>query len=245
MKFFRTNKNNKAEFIEGMKNGIPIGLGYFAVSFSLGIAARNAGLSAFQAFLASFLCTASAGEYAGFTMIAASASYIETAVMTFVVNARYILMSCALGQHLAPKTGLLHRLLIGYDVTDELFGIYVARPGYFNPFYAYGAVLTSTPFWSVGTMLGAIMGNLLPLRLVSALSVSLYGMFIAVIIPPARKDKIIAGLIAVCFAASYASEHIPAIAGISGGTRSILLTVGISAAAAVLFPKNQEGAENE
>ena len=116
-----------------MLDGIPIGLGYLAVSFSLGIAAKNAGLSPAQSFLASMLCNASAGEYAGFTLIAAGAAYLELAIMTLIVNARYLLMSCAMSQRMAPGTPLYHRLFMAFDITYELFGIAIARPGYLNP----------------------------------------------------------------------------------------------------------------
>lgn len=225
---------------DGMRDGIPIGLGYFAVSFSLGIAAKNAGLTPFQGFLASLLCNASAGEYAGFTLIAAGATYLELAIVTLIANARYLLMSCAMSQRLDPDMPGFHRPLMAFHITDELFGIAIARPGCLNPFYSYGAVLVAAPCWAIGTALGAIAGGLLPLRLVSAFSVALYGMFLAVIIPAARQSKVIAGLIALCFAASYGAAHLPVVSRISGGTRTIILTVVLSAAAALLFPKNTE-----
>ena len=225
---------------DGMRDGVPIGLGYFAVSFSLGIAAKNAGLTPFQGFLASLLCNASAGEYAGFTLIAAGATYLELAVVTLIANARYLLMSCAMSQRLEPAMPGFHRPLMAFHITDELFGIAIARPGCLNPFYSYGAVLVAAPCWAVGTALGAIAGGLLPLRLVSAFSVALYGMFLAVIIPAARQSKVIAGLIVLCFGASYGAAHLPAVSQVSGGTRTIILTVVLSAAAALLFPQNTE-----
>ena len=217
---------NRKIFCEGMRDGIPIALGYLAVSFSLGIAARNAGLTAFQGFLASLLNNASAGEYAAFTLIAA--------------NARYLLMSCALTQRFAPGTPFFHRLIIAYDVTDELFGITIARSGYLNPFYTYGAIVLAAPAWSVGTALGIMAGNVLPLRVVSALSVALYGMFLAIIIPPARKDKVVAALVAISFALSFAGSYLPVVSSMSSGTRTIILTVVISSAAAILFPRKTE-----
>ena len=113
----------------GMRDGIPVGLGYLAVAFSLGIAARNAGLNAFQGFLVSLLNNASAGEYAGFTTIAADATYLEIAIVTLIANARYLLMSCSLSQKFAPGTPMRHRLLVGYDVTDELFGLAISYDG--------------------------------------------------------------------------------------------------------------------
>ncbi len=235
------NEYRKSALRAGIHDGIPIGLGYFAVSFALGIAARGAGLNAFQSFLASLLCNASAGEYAAFTLIAADATYIELALMTLVANARYLLMSCALSQR-AAGVNLPHRMLIGFDVTDELFAVTIARPGKLEPFYFYGAMLMALPGWSVGTALGNIAGNLLPARLTSALGVALYGMFLAVIIPPAKKDKILAGLVVFCFAASYALSRLPIVSAIPEGTRILILTVVIASAAALLFPRRDEEA---
>ena len=121
--------SRKQWFARGLKAGVPIGLGYLAVAFTLGIAARSAGLTAFQATLTSFLINASAGEFVGFTLIGAGASYLEVAVMEAVANARYLLMSFSLSQKLHPKTGLLHRLVIGWYVTDEVFGVSISAPG--------------------------------------------------------------------------------------------------------------------
>ncbi|MBQ6293247.1 MAG: AzlC family ABC transporter permease [Lachnospiraceae bacterium] len=223
-------------FAQGVRDGIPIALGYFAVAFSLGIAARNAGLMPMEGFLASFLCSASAGEHALFTLIAAGAGYMETALVSLVTNARYFLMSCALSQKFAPETPLLHRVLIGTKVTDELFGLNIARPRTVQPAYSYGAMLLPVLFWAAGTASGIRMGTLLSPRIVSALSVALYGMFLAVIIPPARKSAPIAVCVAAGFLFSLAAQAVPLIAGLSEGTRTILLTVGIASAAALLFP---------
>ena len=234
---------SRRAFCDGMRDGFPIALGYFAVAFSLGIAARHAGFTPMQGFWASLLNNASAGEYAAFTLIAAKATYWEVAVITLIANARYLLMSCALAQRFAPGTPFWHRLVIGYDVTDELFGITIARPGHLNPYYTYGAILLAAPGWAVGTALGIMAGNALPLRVVSALSVALYGMFLAIIIPPARKNRIIAGLVALSFALSLACNYLPGISAMSDGTRTILLTVVISATAAVLFPVKDQLAE--
>lgn len=223
-------------FTEGMRDGVPIALGYFAVSFSLGIAARHAGFTPLQGFLASLFNNASAGEYAAFSLIASGATLAEVAIITLIANARYLLMSCALAQRFAPGTPFFHRLLIGYDVTDELFGITISRPGALNPYYTYGAILLAAPAWAMGTALGIMAGNLLPLRVVSALSVALYGMFLAIIIPPARQNRVVAALVLLSFAVSYACGVLPGIRALSEGTRTILLTVLLSAGAAVLFP---------
>ena len=229
-------ETNRSEFIQGLRDGLPIGLGYFAVAFTLGIAARRAGLTAFQAGLASFLTNASAGEAAGFTVIAEGGSYLTMAIMILVANARYLLMSTALTQKLRPETGLLNRMIIGFDVTDEIFGVSIARPGWLCPFYSYGVFILPLIGWSSGTYLGVMMGNLLPANLVSALSVGLYGMFIAIIIPPARKNRVIAVLVVLSMALSFACSRLPGISALSGGTRIILLTVVIAAAAALIRP---------
>ena len=210
------------------------------VAFTLGIAAKNAGFSAVQAMVASFTNNASAGEYAAFTLVAAGAGYWEVAVMTLVANARYLLMSCALSQKLAPGGALRHRLILAFDLTDEIFGISMARPGYLNPWYTYGAMAVAMPGWAIGTFLGVEMGNVLPLRAASALSVGLYGMFLATIIPPARKSRVVAGVVGVSFLLSLLVSYLPLLSGISSGVKTIVLTVSISLLAAVLFPVKEE-----
>lgn len=223
-------------FLQGMRDGIPIGLGYFAVAFSLGIVAQSAGLNAVQGFIASFFNVASAGEYALFTSIQAGVTYAEVAIITLVVNARYLLMSCALSQKFDPATPFIHRFFVGFGVTDEIFGITIARQGYIEPLYNYGAIFVSVPLWSIGTSLGIIAGNFLPARIVSALSVALYGMFLAIIIPPAKKNLIIAIAVIVSFISSYVCGILPIIRELSGGTRTIILTILISSIIAIIKP---------
>ncbi|MBR6259217.1 MAG: AzlC family ABC transporter permease [Oscillospiraceae bacterium] len=229
-------KSKRVVFIEGIMAGIPIGLGYFAVSFSLGIAAKNAGMTAFQGFLMSLLGHASAGEYAAITIIASAGAYLEMALMTLIANARYMLMSFAMSQRMKPDINPIHRFLMGYFITDELFAATISRPGYLSPVFMYGAICVASPCWAVGTGVGVLAGQLLPASVVSALSVALYGMFLAVIIPAAKKDKIVAGLILFSFAASWAAGVLPGISSLSEGTRIYILTIVISAAAALCFP---------
>lgn len=225
----------KSQFLEGFIAGIPIGLGYFAVAFSLGIVAKNANLTPVQGFIASFFNVASAGEYALFTSIQNSVSFLEVAIITLVVNARYLLMSCALSQRFDESTSFVHRFFVGFGVTDELFGIAISRENY-KPIFSYGAFLVAIPLWSLGTALGIMAGNHLPARIVSALSVALYGMFIAIIVPPARKDFVIKIAVLVSFALSFAFSVLPVIKDLSSGTRTIILTVVISASLAILKP---------
>ena len=222
---------------KGIHNGMPIALGYLAVSFTLGIAAKNAGLTALQAALASITCHASAGEFA-------LAAYTEIAVMELIINARYFLMSCALSQKLDNKMPFFHRLIMGLFVTDEIFGLTVSVPEKLNPAYMYGMVLVASPAWVLGTYFGVLFGNILPANIVSALSVGLYGMFIAIIIPPARKNHIIAGVVAISMIISCIFSYAPVINSISSGTRIIILTVIISLVAAILFPVKEENARS-
>ena len=212
----------RRDFLAGVRDGVPIGLGYLAVAFSLGIAARSAGLNAFQGFLISLLNNASAGEYAAFTVIAADSGFVEMALITLITNARYLLMSCSLSQKFSPDTPLYHRLLVGYDVTDELFGI-----------------------WAIGTALGVTAGSILPARVVSALSVALFGMFLAIIIPPSKKNPVVLGCVCVSFAASWLCSVLPLTSALSESTRTILLTILIASAAAALFPVKDEPEEKE
>ena len=227
---------------EGLRDGVPIALGYLAVSFSLGIAARKVGLDAVQGFFASLFNNASAGEYAGFAVIGAGGSLLEMAVVMLVANARYLLMSCSMAQRFSPDTPLVHRVLVGFDLTDELFGIAIARPGEADPYYSYGAMVVALPGWAFGGMAGVIAGSVLPERVVSALSVALFGMFLAIIIPPARKNRVVGGLVLAGFATSALFAWAPLLSGLSEGVRTIILTVALSAVAAALFPVDEKDA---
>lgn len=231
-------------FRSGMRDGFPIGMGYFAVSFSLGIAAERVGVTALQGFFLSLLNNASAGEYAGITAIGSDASYWAVALLILIANARYLLMSCALSQRVSPELPLRHRLLLGFDITDEIFGLAVASPAPVPPIYMYGAFSTTIPFWAIGTVLGIVAGELLPPSVVGALSAAIYGMFIAIIVPPCKTNKVIFGLVLVSFAASVFFSVLPGVSALSESLRVIILTVVISAAAAVLFPvKDTEESE--
>lgn len=225
------------KFKLGLKDGIPIGLGYFAVAFSLGIVASNAGMSALQGFVTSLLVNASAGESAGFTAIKESVPYIQMILVTIVSNARYILMSFALSQKINPKEKLIHRLLLGFYLTDEFFGLAISQDGYADPKYSYGAIAFAAPCWAIGTALGVIMGNILPISIVSALSVALYGMFLAIIIPPAKKDKVVALLIIISFMSSYILNRF---SDLSTSVITIVLTLFISLLGAIMFPRDED-----
>lgn len=229
-----------AVFAKGFRDGLPIGMGYLAVSFSLGIAFSRAGFTPAQSFITSLLCNASAGEYAGVSLVGVQATYVEVALMTLIANLRYLLMSLAFSQRFRPGESMLAKSILAFDLSDELFAIQIAREGYLDPVYGYGAILAAWPFWAIGTAIGCMTGEVLPVNLVSALSVALFGMFIAVIIPPIRTNRKLGGIVAVSFALSAAGTYLPVFSQISSGIRTIVLSLIICAGAALLFPRKEE-----
>ena len=235
----RLDTSRRSVFMAGVHDGVPIALGYFVVAFTLGILAKTAGLTPWQGFVTSAVNIASAGEYAGFTVIA-QAPYLEIAVLTLVANARYFLMAAALTQRFAPETSLLHRLAVSFGVTDEIFGITVARGGALNPCYNYGAMAISVPAWAAGTSAGILAGGILPAAVVSALSVALYGMFVWVVLPAAKQSRPIGGMVLASCVLSLAATYAPVTSELSGGTRTILLTLLIAGVGAALCPIDTE-----
>ena len=223
-------------FLRGLRDGIPICMGYFAVSFALGITARGIGMNALQAGLMSMGMVASAGEFAAIVLIASNAGVFEMITTCIVVNMRYFLMSCSLSQKLSPDLPFYHRFLLPYCITDEIFGLSSAVPGYLQPFYTYAITIVSVAGWSGGTVLGVLVGNILPQAAVNALSVSLYGMFLAIIIPPAKENPFIGGLVAVSMAVSWLFGVLPLTSGISSGFKVIILTLLLAGAAAAIKP---------
>lgn len=228
-------------FVRGMRDGIPICLGYFAVSFALGIAGRGVGMNAVQAFVMSLTMVASAGQFAAITLIGAGAGIIEMITTTVVVNLRYLLMSCSLTQKLSPETKLLHRLALSYCMTDEIFGLSISVDGFLRPVYTYGITVISVSGWCLGTVLGVVAGNILPALVTNALGVAMYGMFLAIIIPPAKENHFLGALVAVSMAASGLFSILPYLRAISSGFRVIILTILIAGIAAVIHPMEESG----
>lgn len=179
------------------------------------------------------MINASAGESAGFVAIKENVPYIQIILVTIVSNARYLLMSFALSQKINPKEKLIHRFLLGFYITDEFFGLAISQDDYIKPEYSYGAIIFAAPCWALGTMLGIIMGNVLPTNIVSALSVALYGMFLAIIIPPAKKNNHIALLIVISFITSYLLSRLT---NLSSSIITICATIIISSLGAIIFP---------
>lgn len=238
-------KGNGFWYKKGLRDGIPIAMGYFAVAFTLGITAKNIGMTPMQAAVSSMLLHASAGQFAAMTVISSGAGYLEMVITTLIVNLRYLLMSCALSQKAGSSMKLRHRLILSYYITDEIFGIAVSVEGSLNPFYNYGAATVAGPGWTIGTFLGALFGAVLPDRLSRAFGMALYGMFIAIIIPPARKNKVIRGVVITSMAASFVFSCLPVIKEISSGFRMIILTFLIAGFAAWKYPVKEEAEKGE
>ncbi len=233
----RSNPSDAAaNFRDGVRDGIPIALGYIAVSFAFGIQAVAAGLSVPEATLISLTNVTSAGQFAGLSVIAAGGSYLEMAGVQFIINLRYMLMSTALSQKVDPALPTLKRMGIAFGVTDEIFGVSVVRPGILSPSFSAGAIIVAVSGWVLGTFLGAFSGEILPDNLISALGVALYGMFIAIVVPVMKDDKkvLTAGLLSMICSAVFTFS--PGLKEISSGTRIIIVTVLVSLVAAALFP---------
>lgn len=231
---------NKKEFKEGMRDGIPIALGYLAVSFTFGMMAVKDHIGILQAVIISLTNVTSAGQFAGLDIIVAGGSLIEMALTQLIINLRYSLMSISLSQKLQKGTGTGKRLLLAYSVTDEIFGVSAARKGKLNIFYSYGAIAVAVPGWVLGTALGAISGSIMPAFLMSAFSVAIYGMFLAIIIPPAKENKAVLGVVLAAMALASAFAYVPGMKKISSGFAIIIVTLIVSAIAAILHPHVEE-----
>lgn len=232
-----------SHFKYGIKDGVPICLGYFAVSFAFGMVAKEMGLSVFQAVLLSITNVTSAGQFGGLNLIAASASYYEVICTQVILNLRYCLMSCSLSQKLESSAGLGHRLLVAYGVTDEIFGVSVCKEGKVSPYYSYGLIMISISGWTLGTFLGVVSGKFLPASISSALGIALYGMFLAIIIPPSKTNKVVCGVVISSMVGSLLFSVLPYLKEISFGFRIIILTLIIAGIAAWLFPVDEKKKE--
>lgn len=219
----------RSDFLKGMTHGIPIALGYISVSFGFGIAAVRAGLSIAAAVGISASNLTSAGQAAGVEIIAAGGTLIELALSQLVINLRYSLMGLSLSQKLDDSFTVPHRLLASFGITDEIFAVAAAQPGKLKPSYMYGLILISALGWTGGTLLGAAAGQALPQMFTSAMGILLYGMFIAIIIPPSRKSRSVFGAVLVAALISLLFKFV--FTKISVG---FAIIISASAAAAVM-----------
>ena len=227
-------------FKKGIKDGIPIGLGYLAVSFTFGMMSVSSGLSIWQAVLISLTNLTSAGQFAGLDIIVAGGSYWEMALTQLVINLRYCLMSFSLSQKMRRDEPWAHRYLVAFGITDEIFGVSASQEGKVSAFYNYGAMCMAIPGWTLGTLLGAISGSLLPDFIMSALGVAIYGMFLAVIIPPAKKNKAVLLVVVAAMAVSTLFAVVPGLNKVSSGFVIIITTLVTAGGAAYLCPMKED-----
>ena len=227
-------------FIDGVIGGIPICLGYLSVSFGFGIMAVGHGLSVFEATMISLTNLTSAGQAAGVEVIASGGSLIEMALVQLTINLRYALMALSLSQKLEEGFGLPRRMVCAYGITDEIFGVCAAREGRLRPAFMYGIILISTVGWVLGTLLGAAAGSIMPGSVTAALGILLYGMFLALIVPPAKKEKSILLVVIGAAVLSIICRYL--IPGLSSGFAVMICGAAASAAGAILFPR-EEAAE--
>lgn len=228
------------DYRRGLLHGLPIALGYISVSFAFGIQATSLGLSPLQATLISLTNMTSAGQLAGLQLMAAGAPLMEMALTQLTINLRYALMSLSLSQKLDSTMDTLNRLLLSFGNTDEVFAVASQQPGKIGRAYLYG--LTNGPWlgWTLGTLLGALAGSVLPEAVTNALGIAIYGMFIAIVLPPFRRQKEVRAVVIVAVALSCLMTLLPALNFISDGFRIILCAIVASALGAWLMPQPEE-----
>lgn len=223
-------------FKTGLKDGIPIGLGYLSVSFTFGIMAASYGIPFGYTLLISMTNLTSAGQLAGIGIIHAGGGYAEMALTQLIINLRYALMSLSLSQKLDQKFNLFHRLAVSFGITDEIFAVAAAKDGDVSPKYMYGLITIPYIGWAAGTALGSLAGSLLPEILRNALGIALYGMFVAIVVPPAKKRPKLLAVIAIAVGLSCLIRYLPALSFISDGFSIIICTIVAATVGAILFP---------
>ena len=227
-------------FKKGMRDGIPVMLGYFTVSFAFGIQAAGCGITSLQAALLSLMNVTSAGQLASLTVIAAGGSYLSLMIQQAVVNIRYLLMSASLSQHVAPDLPVRPRMMMAYGLSDEIFALSAMYPMPLNPVYTYGLIACAVPGWVAGTFLGAAMGQILPARIISALGLAIYGMFLAIIIPDAKTSRPILAAVLAAMGGSILFRYCPGLNAIPESYRLVIVTLAVGFAVAVLAPVEDE-----
>ena len=217
-----------------MKDGVPIALGYFAVSFTFGMMAVAGGLRIWQAVLISLTNLTSAGQFAGGSMW-------EMAMTQLIINLRYCLMSFSLSQKFRREESGILKYIAAFGITDEIFGISAAQEGKVSVFYNYGAMCVAIPGWTLGTLAGGISGSLLPDFMLSALSVAIYGLFLAIIIPPSKKSRPVLGVVVASMAVSTVFAVTPVLKQVSSGFMIIITTLLVAGLAAYFCPLEEKG----
>lgn len=232
------------DFKNGVRKGLPICLGYFSVSFTFGLLAVNGGLPVWMALLISVTNLTGAGQFAAVNLMIQGTTYIEIALTTLIINLRYTLMSISLSQKIKPEESTKHRLLIGYGITDEVFSVASLQPGMVTFPFMMGLISISCVGWFGGTLLGALICSALPEILSSAMGIAIYGMFIAIVIPPLKRSRPILLIVLFAIAINLIFYYVPVFHVISTGFRVIITSLIAAGIGAALFPE-KEGMEND
>ncbi len=225
-------------FRRGLRDGVPIALGYLSVSFTFGITAVGMGIPPLAAILISMTNLTSAGQVAGIGIIASCGGYIEMALAQLIINMRYALMSLSLSQKLSKKYNLFHRVVSAFGITDEIFAVAAGQKCDVPPKYMYGLITLPYIFWAAGTAGGALLGEVLPESVKAALGIAIYGMFIAIVVPPAKHSGGVLRVAIIAAALSCIIHYIPLFSGISSGISVIICTVIAAAFGALCFPQD-------
>ena len=237
------NDTKKIQFRSGLKDGIPIALGYFAVSFSLGISMVASGISAVEGTVMSLTNVTSAGEFAGVKIIAVGGTLIEMVLTQFIINLRYSLMSLSLSQKLDKSVSFWKKLIIAFANTDEIFAVAMNHQKSLTLTYMVGLQSIPVLGWTAGTFLGAVASDLMPERVSVALNVMLYGMFIAIVIPVAKKSRAVLIVASIAIGLSSLFYFVPFLKQVSAGISIIICTVAAAGIGAVFFPVKEDGKE--
>ena len=230
----------KDEFKRGLKDGLTICLGYFSVSMAFGLTAVKAGIPLWATVLISFSNLTSAGQFAGINIIVANGAVVELILSTLIINIRYFLMSLSVSQKVHEEFNIPKRLIASYGMTDEVFAVSMQRTGELRFVYMVGLIILPLLGWTLGTLTGAVATDILPAIVSDAMGIALYGMFIAIIVPPARENRNVLIVILMAIVASLCFIYVPGLNKITGGWPIIIITVVVSALAAWLFPIKEE-----
>lgn len=233
-------KSSVDRYIDGLKKGLPIGLGYIPVSFTFGFMAVSGGMPAWIAVFISMSNLTSSGQFVGTQLILAGASYLEIAITTLIINIRYSLMSLSLSQKLVPKTSVLHRLLFSFGITDEIFAVASMEKEQIDHVFMYGLITLPFIGWTAGTVLGAFSTGILPDSLKGAMGIALYAMFIALIIPPSKHSRPVLIIVLISIAITCIIKYLPILSFISSGFRIIIASVLAAGIGTFLFPEATE-----
>lgn len=235
---------NWNEYSLGVRRGMPVGVGYLSVSFGFGTLAASQGIRVLDAFLISATNVTSAGQFAGLTLILAGAGLWEVILTQLIINSRYALMSLALSQRMGEKIGLIPRLLVAFMNTDEIFALAMSRKEPLTVPYLLGLGLLPFLGWTAGTVLGALAGSVLPEAIRTALGVMLYGMFIAIVIPPAKKERPVLAAVLIALVCSCLLDWVPVFEKVSAGIAIVICTMLAAGICAALFPISEKEAED-